>query len=143
MALPTFYRGFTPSFNSALEDFFNDDFFVNRGPSYNSPRVNVIEHDDHFMIDLAAPGMEKEDFELKVEDKILKVRAEKREENEENRGRYAMREFKFGVFERSFSLPESIDATQIDAKYDKGILHIKLSKKEEAKKRPPRLIEIQ
>jgi len=143
MAITRFNGGMTPTFSSMLEDFFNDGFFVDRRTTYNLPQVNVVETDDHFRIDVAAPGMDKDDFELKVEQNTLKVKAEKQHEEEDKEEKYTRREFTYGVFERTFSLPDSIDPHEIHAKYDKGILHITLAKKEEAKTKPPRLIEIQ
>ncbi len=143
MAITRFNGGMTPRVSKMLEDFFNDDFFVNRHPTYNLPQVNVIESDDQFRIDVAAPGMERDDFELKVEQNVLKVKAERHHEEEERDEKYTRREFTYGVFERTFSLPDSVDYDQIHAKYDKGILHITLAKREEAKAKPPRLIEIQ
>lgn len=135
------------NFPSLLENFFGrdvadfDDFSQRRG---NMPAVNIKESDSEFEIDVAAPGLKKEDFKLNLENNILTISSEKEIKNEEKdeKGNYARREFSYQSFSRSFTLPEMVEADKIKAKYNDGILSIHVPKKEEAKKRSPRNIDI-
>ena len=93
---------------------------------------------------MAAPGMVKEDFKVEVNQGILSVSSEKRVENQEAESdRYTRREFSYQAFCRSFSLPSSVDSDKIMAKYENGILKVHIPKKEEAKPKPVRLIDIE
>jgi len=136
--------GLYPSF---MEDFF-DKNWSGQGNGFDTgtrvPAVNVKEADDSFEIQLAAPGMEKENFEINVENNILSISAETKSENEEKdeNGKYTKREFSFNSFKRSFSLPESVDDEDIKANYENGILKLSIPKKEEARPKPPRQIAI-
>jgi len=136
--------GLYPSF---MEDFF-DENWSGQGNGFDTgtrvPAVNVKEADDSFEIQLAAPGMEKENFEINVENNILSISAETKSENEEKdeNGKYTKREFSFNSFKRSFSLPESVDDEDIKANYENGILKLSIPKKEEARPKPPRQIAI-
>lgn len=115
-----------------MEDF-DRNFFR---PSENylmRPAVNVVEKEDSFVLELAAPGLKKEDFRIKLDNQLLTISAEVNNNQEEKKERYTRREFWFGSFERSFSLPKTINLEQIRADYNDGILRIALPKKEEAK----------
>jgi HSP20 family protein len=134
-------------FFSAFDDFFArpfEDMFRDNGGSLSTPAINVLEKEDHFAIEVAAPGLRKEDFTLKVEDDTLFISAERKEEHEssENEGRYTRREFAYTSFQRSFTLPETINSEAIGANYTDGILNIRLPKREEAKAKPIRQIEV-
>ena len=94
------------------------------------------------MIDVAAPGMEKNDFTLKVENDVLTVKAEKKSESSDKDVHFTRREFGYNVFNRSFDLPDTVNSEKIDAKYENGILSIVLPKLDEAKSKPERLIKI-
>ena len=93
---------------------------------------------------MAVPGMKKSDFNIEIENQILTISSETRTENEkeDDDSNYTRREFGYASFQRSFTLPESVDDDKIEAKYNEGILNIELPKKEEAKRQPPRKIDI-
>jgi len=132
---------------SALDEFFQKGIneLANNTFSFNRPSVNIIEEDDAFEVQLAAPGLKKEDFEIKVDKDQLIVRVaheEKKEEAEEDKTNFRRREFNYNAFSRSFHLPETINSDEINASYIDGVLKITLNKKEEAKEKEPRLIAI-
>lgn len=106
------------------------------------PALNIRETDDHFEIELAAPGFSKKDFEVTIEDGFLNISAKKEFTKEEKEEEYTRREFNYSAFERSLQLPETVKEEEIKAKYNDGILRFKLMKREEAKKRPPKVIEV-
>ncbi|MFK7773503.1 MAG: Hsp20/alpha crystallin family protein [Saprospiraceae bacterium] len=105
------------------------------------PAVNVIEGKEDFKLEIAAPGLKKSDFDINVEKDVLTISA--KVENEKNEGiKYSRKEFEYNDFKRTFHLPKTIDKTKIDAKFEDGILHLTLAKKEEAKELPARKIAI-
>ncbi len=113
------------------------------GVQKRQPSVNIIETDDDFKIELAAPGLSKKDFKIDLENEVLTISAEKKsEKNEENENSYKRREFDYNNFKRSFTLSKVIDNQSISAKYANGVLNITLAKKEEAKPQPARTIAI-
>ena len=143
------FRKRRPFGNLMTQDFFDmDDFFDNRMwvrnmlPDAAEPALNIKETDDHFDIELAAPGFSKKDFEVTIEDGCLNISAEKTHKEEEKEEDYTRREFSYNSFERSLQLPESVKEEEIKAKYTDGILSFKLAKKEEAKKQPKKVIEV-
>jgi len=103
------------------------------------PAANILEKEDGFGIELMVPGMKKEDFKIDLDKDILTISAEAEQENVSN---YTRREFGIGSFSRSFSIPESINTDEIKAEYNDGILKLHLPKKEEARAKPARTIEI-
>lgn len=107
----------------------------------NRPAVNIIETEDDYRIELAAPGLGKEDFDLKVDNSVLTISAKKETEQQEGE-KYTRREFNYGNFAHSFSLSEVIDLERINAAFNQGILVVTLAKKEEAKPQPAKKIEI-
>ena len=126
------------------DDYFND-FVPSRyyGRNYaTTPAVNIIEEDKEFRIDIAVPGLEKEDFTIKLEDDVLSISSESKEENKEDSNRYTRQEFYYGSFCRSFRLNDSIDKNKINAKHKEGILTVTLPKKKEALKQGPKQITI-
>jgi HSP20 family protein len=130
---------------SLVENFFNreaNEFFEPFGGA-SLPSVNILEKEEGFEIELAAPGLKKEQFQIQLNQNILSISFQKEEEHQEQKGRYTRREFRTNSFKRSFTLPQTIDAGQISATYVDGILHLHLPKKEEAKVKTERLIEIQ
>lgn len=134
-------------FPSLLTDFFsNDKFFGNRWfeSEFNSslPAVNVKEDDKQFDLEFAAPGFAKTDFKIDVDGNVLTVSAEKKEEKNEENKRFTRKEFSYSSFSRSFTLPQSVNADKIDAKYVDGLLHLQIPKKEEAKSRPKKQIAV-
>ncbi|WP_345948784.1 MULTISPECIES: Hsp20/alpha crystallin family protein [unclassified Mucilaginibacter] len=121
-----------PGFNDIFESFFNDAFVSDRMVS-RVPAVNISETPERYHIELAAPGLKKQDFKISTERSILTVSVEQRNENSENNKKYNKREFSYTSFVRSFTLPESADESQIEAVYNDGVLQIDIAKKEEAK----------
>ena len=114
------------------------------GSNSTLPAVNVKENEHEFCIDVAAPGMNKEDLKVSFENGSLTISSEKKAEHEEKDGeRLTRKEFSYQAFQRSFNVPENIvNADAIGAKYEDGILHIKLPKREEAKPKPAKTIKI-
>ncbi|GAB3552986.1 Hsp20/alpha crystallin family protein [Spirosoma fluminis] len=134
---------------SLIENFFgrdiNDFFNPATAAMYNVPAVNVVEHSDGFRIEVAAPGLKKENFKLSLNHTNLTISAyqeTQKEEQEKSMEKYTRREFSYSSFQRTFTLPGSVDADAIQASYNDGVLTINLPKREEAKVKPPRQIEI-
>ncbi|WP_109437115.1 Hsp20/alpha crystallin family protein [Aquimarina sp. AU119] len=131
-----------------FDDFLATDWFggtANIGKIANStPAVNVKETDEDFYVELAAPGLSKEDFNIELDNDVLTISSETKSEKEtsENKGKYTRKEFSYSTFKRSFSLPDTVEGTGIEASYENGVLLVTIPKKEEAKIQPKRLIEI-
>ena len=106
------------------------------------PAVNINEDDNQFIIDVAAPGMEKKDFKLELNHNVLTISAEKEEEKEEKKRKFSRREFNYASFRRSFTLPNMVNEEGIKATYQNGVLSISIPKKEEAKVKPLKQIDI-
>lgn len=124
-------------FNTTLADVIGTDFTT------SSPSVNVVEHDAHFSMELAAPGLEKKDFNISIENDHLVISAEKKTEKEEtSEGKFTRREFNYSSFKRSFLLDDNIKRESIEATYENGVLKLTLPKKEENWKKPAATIEI-
>ncbi len=132
-----------PILGDLLDDFFNSDIF-NDMPAVQSsiPAVNIKETDKSYVIELAAPGLKKDDFDIALDNNVLTISYQKKDEKKEEEGNYTRREFMFTEFKRSFTLPETADIDKIDAKYKDGILEISIEKKEEAKVKPRKKIQI-
>jgi HSP20 family protein len=138
-----------PSLPSLLEDFFNRDWadstLANRSYSATMPAVNVRETADDYIIDVAAPGMKREEFKVELDNNVLTISSQ-REDNQETGGDsidYSRREFNYQSFQRSFTLPENkVEGDKISARYTDGILHITVPKKDEAKVKPVKQISI-
>ena len=139
----------------SISRFWDDDDFFNRGvlnwghsnfSDSNStlPAVNIRETDNNYVVEMAAPGMKKEDFKIELDNNVLTISSEKTEEHEENgKEKYSRKEFSYQSFLRSFNLPkEVVDEEKIEAHYKDGVLHLIIPKKEEAKQKPPRKIKI-
>jgi HSP20 family protein len=110
-------------------DFFDvdSDVFPSR-IGINVPSANISETSKEYTLELAAPGLERKDFNVEVENHMLKISAEKEEEKKEKDGEYSRREYSFNSFSRSFSLPENVKEGNIDAKYENGILKVLIPK---------------
>lgn len=140
-------NGFWPS-TSSVDEFLSDNIFnrpneMNRGASL--PRVNVAEHEDEFIVEMAAPGMKREDFHVELDNDILVISSEtshNNEEKDEKNGSFTRREFSYGSFRRSFHIPNTVEVDKIKAKYQNGLLRLVIPKKEEAKRKPPKTIKI-
>ncbi len=132
-----------PAFRSWMDDFFDTvDTSVNRFNSPSVPAVNVLEQEDCFRIDFAAPGLQKSDFKIHLDNNVLTVKSEKENTEEDVKENYTRKEFNYTSFKRTFTLPDSANADKVTAEYKDGILSISIAKKEEAKIKPARDIEI-
>lgn len=129
---PSNSNALSPWFNDVFESFFNDSFVSDRMVS-RVPAVNIAENDNEYHIDLAAPGLKKEDFKINLDKNILSISVENKTESTEENKRFNRREFSYSSFVRSFTLPEGADQNNIDATYTDGVLRIIVGKKEEAK----------
>jgi len=139
---------FSNQLPSMFDRLFEGDLFdwSNRNFSLTNttlPSVNIRENPDAFTVEVAAPGFDKGDFKLELNHDVLTISSEKQVENETKEGEhYNKCEFSYQSFTRSFTLPNTADGERIDASYDKGILNVVIPKKEEAKPKPSRMIEI-
>ena len=121
--------------DSWMPDIFND-FFDNswmERPTYTAPAINVIETEKEYDVELAAPGLDKEDFRVHVDaDNNLHIEMEKKADNKEGKhhGRYLRREFSYEKFQQTLLLPDDVDADKIEAHVDKGVLNVHLPKKD-------------
>ncbi len=131
-------------FDDLFNNLFRDDFPVSfqNGLVQKSPAVNIVELEDSYRIEVAAPGLTKANFDLKVDQETLTISAKKEAEQEGKGEKYTRREFSYYEFTRNFHLPESVDTNTIKASYDNGILNVAMPKKEEAKPAPVKKIEI-
>ncbi|MBQ4819059.1 Hsp20/alpha crystallin family protein [Aquimarina sp. MMG016] len=130
-----------------LDDFFNADWLGGTSNiskiGFNTPAVNVKESDNDFAIELAAPGLTKEDFNIELDNDVLIISSETKSEKETKQdGKYTRKEFGYSIFKRRFNLPDTVNGADIAASYENGVLVLTLPKKEEAKVQPKRLIEI-
>lgn len=130
-----------PVFNQLLNDFWNNDDLLSH-PTQFVPAANIKENADGFIVELAVPGLKKEDFNIQVEDNVLRISATKQNETTDEKTTVHRREFSFHSFERSFRLPKSADGDKISASYTDGVLQLNIPKREEAKPKAPRTIEI-
>ena len=105
------------------------------------PAVDLVESDKAYEVTAELPGMDEKNIDVKVTDGRLTIKGEKQEEKEEKKKDYYLHERRFGSFERSFELPESVDAEKIEASFKKGVLTVTLPKKAEAQK-PAKKIEV-
>lgn len=135
-----------PILSTWLDDIFNRDlpsvFSSNFNTGITLPKVNIKETPDAYMVDMAVPGLKKSDFQIDLDNQVLSISTETKEESEEKNENYTRREFGYASFKRTFSLPETVDEDKIKASYNEGILSIHLPKKEEAKQKPARTIKI-
>lgn len=115
-----------------VSNFFDTDYADFFGKRACDPSANIIEKTNGFELEIAAPGLKKEDFNINLENSVLTISSEMEDEKREEGKNYTRKEFYFGSFSRSFTLPKSVDTEQIKADYDNGILRIDLPKKAEA-----------
>lgn len=121
-----------PGFSDVFDSIFNDTFFSDRMVS-RVPAANIAESADHYHLELAAPGLKKDDFKLNLDRNVLSVSVEQTAEHNNVQKNYSKREFSYTSFVRSFTLPESADENNIEAVYTDGVLKIDIAKREEAK----------
>lgn len=133
-----------PFFGDVMNSLLDDNVFepIKKIATRRIPSVNISENEKGFAIEVAAPGMKKEDFNVEVTHDTLTIWSEKQENHEEQKGKYAVREFNYTSFKRTFSLPKTVDRSQIEASYADGILHVSIAKKEEDSDSGTKKIEI-
>jgi len=137
---PTFPSFFDNFLSRDLMDWNNSNF---SGINSTLPAVNISENDDSFVIEVAAPGLTRENFKVNFDKNRLVIASEQKDEKSENGQKYSRREFSYQTFQRSFSLPDgSVDSDKISARYTDGILEVSLPKREEVKPKPAREIDI-
>lgn len=133
------------SFPSMIDEFLGRDLLdsvLANETGISTPAVNVVETGDEFRIEVAAPGLDKKDFNIDLDGRMLTISSEKEIKNEEKDARYMRREFSYSRFSRSFSLPELVDVEKIKANHKDGVLNITIPKMEQAKQKPPKQIAI-
>lgn len=134
------------AFPSIFSEFLNRDLFDTANMGFNDstmPAVNIKETKDDFEVEVAAPGMKKDDFKIELDNNLLVISSEKEQKHEEQEGKeFTRKEFSYQSFRRSFTLPKTIEDKKIKAAYKDGVLSIRLPKKDEAKEKPKRMIEI-
>lgn len=142
-------NGSVPLVTTFLDDFMSRDLFDWNDKNFtaigsNLPSVNLKETDKKLQVELAAPGMKKEDFKVEIDNNMLMISSEKKEEKEETRKKdnYVRKEFSYQSFCRTFTLPEYIDESKVEATYKDGILHIEIAKKENIQKKANKTIAI-
>ena len=107
------------------------------------PSVNIKETSENYEVEVAAPGLEKNDFRVTLDGNLLTISSEKQNQRTTEQENFTRREFSYQSFQRSFELPKNVvDEDKISARYENGLLHLSIPKKEEAKQKPPRMIEI-
>lgn len=139
-----------PTIPSLFDDFFTRDWLDSslanwRVSGATLPAVNVMETNDDFRIEVAAPGMKRSDFKVELDNNVLTISSQREDKNEEKdeNGNYTRREFSYQSFQRSFSLPENkVLGDKIAARYVDGILHVTVPKSEEAKVKPAKQIAV-
>ena len=127
------------------DGFFGMDFYpehYHRNGFKSLPAVNISEDESGFIIEVAAPGLEKKDFRIDLERDCLTISSAREENTEDKKDQYTRREFRYNSFSRSFSLPDTVDAEKITASHKNGILSVSLPKLEAAKPKPARNIAI-
>lgn len=133
---------------SIFDDLFNNESFniPKASVGNTTPAVNIRENENGFFLDFAMPGIDKDEVIIELENDLLTVSSEKKSETESESktetGNFTRREFHYNSFKRSFILPETIDSSKIKANHKNGVLNIEIPKKEEAKPKPARKIEI-
>ena len=129
--------------------FYREFFDIESRPFFSKtgvtvPSVNIRETPQEYIIEVAAPGLLREDFKLEVDNHTLTISAEKEEETEEKKEKngYSRREYSYNSFSRSFALPENVKEGEIDARYDKGILTVKVPKAKSTSTKPVQTIQV-
>lgn len=124
------------NFPTVFSDLFDYDKFFGgqflKELDRSLPATNVIETDKEFKIELSVPGFKKEDFKVNLENEVLTISAETKEEKKEEKEKFTRKEFTYNSFSRSFQLPKTASDEKINAKYDNGILKVNINKKPEA-----------
>lgn len=141
-------ENYLPTWSNFFSDILNRDWFDYNTQNYSLtnttiPSVNIKETQDEFEVEMAAPGMAKDDFKIELNNNVLSISSEKESESETKEGKnITRREFSYQSFSRSFTLPSIVETDGISAKYENGILQVKIPKKEEAKPKPLKQIKV-
>ncbi|MBL7932445.1 MAG: Hsp20/alpha crystallin family protein [Bacteroidia bacterium] len=137
-----------PTIPALFDDFFSRELF-NWGNNNHSttrttlPSVNIRENEEDYEVELAAPGMDKKDFKITLDGNLLTISSEKQQTDEKKSAHFVRREFSYQAFQRSFELPKDVvEENKIRARYDNGLLRLTVPKKEEVKRKTPKMIEI-
>jgi HSP20 family protein len=139
-ALPVWSNFFNDFLNRDWYDWSNQNFSLT---NTTIPSVNIKENENEFDVEMAAPGMVKDDFKIEINNNVLTISSEKQTENLSNEGQHVTRrEFSYESFSRSFTLPAIVETDRITAKYENGILKVNIPKKEEAKPKPLKQIQV-
>jgi HSP20 family protein len=126
-----------------MPNIFEDDFFpVHSNRSSSIPAVNIREDEKNYILDLAVPGIDKKELKIDINEDVLTISSETRNESESSSNGYKRKEFSFSAFCRSFYIPENVNREKIEANYKDGILSVSLPKQEEEKNKITRKIEI-
>src|SRR3954463_11349835 len=138
-----------PSFPTFFNDFWTRDLFDREQSNYSTtgttiPAVNIQETGDAFLVEMAAPGMNKKDFKIELDGNLLTISSEMKQEHEDREdSKFNRKEFSYQSFQRTFTLSKDVvDADKIEAKYENGLLRLRIPKREEVKQKPPRMINI-
>ncbi|WP_242093178.1 Hsp20/alpha crystallin family protein [Aestuariivivens sediminicola] len=135
-----------PGLSTWFDDFtlgeFPSMFSSNFNTGISMPKVNIKEVSDAFIVEMAVPGLKKSDFDINLDNNLLSISAEIKQDNDNKDADYTRREFGYASFKRTFTLPETVNDSKINAHYNEGILSVHLPKKEEAKQKPSRSIKI-
>jgi len=140
--LPTLRNNFPAFVSHIFDDDFMNGVFSDSLRKHSVPAVNISEDKDAFRIDVAAPGLKKEDFKIEFHNNVLSISSEMKSEKEEKDEKMVRREFSYSSFCRSFAMPQSIDAEKIAASHKDGILSVSIPKREEAKEKGPKMISV-
>jgi len=139
--LPTITRrSFRPFY---MPNFFDEDFFpVFNSKTTSTPAVNIREDEKNYVLDLAIPGIDKKELKIDVNEDVLTISSEQKNESEENGNGYKRKEFSYSAFSRSFYIPENVNKDKIEANYKDGVLTLSLPKQDEEKSKLTRKIEV-
>lgn len=131
--LPTMNR--TNDFGSLLDNFFAPNLWNNRDAFSREavPAVNIAENDNDYRIEVAAPGLKKDDINIDLDENVLTISSEQEDKKEENEENYTRKEFSYCSFKRSFVLPDNVNADKIEAHHKDGVLEINIPKEEQKK----------
>lgn len=132
-----------PNINTMFEDFFGENAYNQSTQNRTTPAINVRENEDEYNIEVAAPGLKKDNFKVEVNNSVLTISYEDEVKKEVEEQNFTRKEFAYTNFCRSFSIPRTeVDDSKINAEYKDGILSVKLQKREEIKPKPARMISI-
>lgn len=121
-----------PHFGNIINELMNTsvgDVITHKNVDYTTPLINVVEHDGNYTLEMIAPGLSKSDINISLDKNVLTISSEKKYEGQQ---KFKVREFKYGVFKRSFKLPTTVDTEKVTAAMEDGILKLTLSKKDKA-----------